>query len=363
MVILPKIIRCSTITCKKCSQIPRNYHSINLKCIVALLFCIFLYFSGMKDNLPFNNSFKSIDLQLENEILSVRFQQKGAELVSMINKKDGAELIWQADPKFWGKHAPVLFPIVGTLANGRLQWNGKSFPLSRHGFARDLPFDLLASSTETLVFRLTSSPETLRMFPFRFIFDIVYTLKGAGLTVTYKIQRPEEQETMEQISIEQNSMKQISSPLFFSVGAHPAFHLPQEENWVFRFPEPVTAARWPINEEGLLRTYSVDCLNQQSELPIVSSIFSQDALVFKNFPVNQISIYSASGKGRVQMSWEGFPYLGLWSAPQSPFVCIEPWCGVADTEGFMGDFSEKEGIQSVQVGEVWERSYTINALL
>jgi galactose mutarotase-like enzyme len=283
---------------------------------------------------------------LQNDFLKLTIQSKGAELSSIVNKKNDKEYLWQADPKYWNRHAPVLFPIVGKLKKETYNFEHKDYQMSQHGFARDLDFKLVNDSKELLTFRLEESEETLKKYPFRFRFDITYELKGSAVEVSYQING--------------NNNKEI----YFSVGAHPAFLCPIHkaetfEDYYLEFSELETADRHLLTD-SLFNGKTETVLNNAKRLPLSYPLFENDAIVFSDLKSNEISLKSTKSENGVKVSFEGFPYMGIWTKePCAPFLCIEPWCGLADNQNASGLLSEKEGIVKLSPHEVFRRHYQI----
>lgn len=280
---------------------------------------------------------------LKNEYLSASFNLKGAELCSLKNK-DGDELLWQADASFWGRHAPILFPIVGRLKDDTYYYNGQAYKLSQHGFARDLDFELTESSETKAIFELKSNSLTLEKYPFDFVLRLHYTLSKNALTIGYEVVNPSD------------------ADMYFSIGAHPAFICPLDSNkkrsdYQFTFDKPVTASTYLL-EEGLQNNATESAVNHQRTLKISDNLFDKDALVFKAFPSDEVGIAEIGKESFLKVQFNGFPFLGLWSKSQdAPFVCIEPWLGIADNINSSQDLTEKEGIIKLSAKEVFEASY------
>lgn len=283
---------------------------------------------------------------LHNEILSIAIASKGAELQSIINKQFGIEYMWSGDTKVWGKKSPVLFPIVGTLKSNQYQFEGKQYSLPRHGFARDMEFALTAQDENSLTLTLHSSEETLTKFPFHFSFSLQYAIQENVLSVTYIVSND------------------AGNKMFFSVGGHPAFAVPLVQDTEFndyylQFSEKETAGRYPLTADGLLETFTQPVLQTSNQLPLTKELFYQDALVFKHLQSKSISLLNIKTPHGLTMEIAGFPYLGLWSAKDADFVCIEPWCGIADSINATGKLEEKEGILSLLPGAKFERTWKL----
>ena len=274
---------------------------------------------------------------IQNDHLSIAVQAKGAELVSLYNKKEKLEYMWSGDPAFWGKYSPVLFPIIGELKNNTYYYNNKAYQLSRHGFARDMDFAVVEQTTSSIGFSLLSNTDTLQKFPFEFAFDIIYLLQQDRLTVTYRVK---------------NTGK---DDMYFSVGGHPAFKVPIVEgtgydDYYLEFNKTENAGRWPISAAGLIETDAEPFLSNTNKLPLRKELFYRDAIVFKNLRSDTVRLRSSKHDKGIEFDFSGFPYLGIWAAKDAGFVCIEPWCGIADPVNSSQQLTEKEGINRLAPG-------------
>ena len=283
---------------------------------------------------------------LENDQLKVNVNMKGAELTNIRSKLTGLEYMWSGDPAFWGKTSPVLFPIVGTLRNDSFLYKGKLYTLTRHGFARDMVFSVIAQDNERITFQLLSNAITLEKYPFDFNFEISYHLSDNFLEVRYDVKNAG------------------SDTMYFSIGAHPAFKVPLTADTNFEdhylvFSESENALRWPIDPHGLIMENPTPVLENASKLKLTHDLFSNDALVFKNLRSDKVSIRSDKHDNGLDFYFEGFPYLGIWSYKNADFVCIEPWYGIADSVLHNQNFVEKEGIVKLSGSEVWTRSWKV----
>ena len=275
------------------------------------------------------------------------FTAHGAELTSFCTPANKLEYIWAADPAVWARHAPVLFPLVGRLPGDAYSHEGRDYKLPQHGFARDQEFAVLRHSATELVFQLKHDETTRAVFPFAFELTITYTLRDALLTVRWDVRNPAPDQ-----------------PLLFSIGAHPALRcplLPGEvfEDYYFEFDHPVTLERHLL-QGGLLTGATVPVLHEARELPLSYELFADDALVFKHYDFTRLTLRSRKSAHFVRFQFDGFPYLGLWTkGPGAGFVCVEPWHGIASPAGLPGELSEKEGILTLEPGQVFSASYTI----
>jgi len=283
---------------------------------------------------------------IENDILKVSIKTKGAELDSIYNKETNLEYMWGGDPAFWGKKSPVLFPVVGTLKNDIYYYNHKEYSLTRHGFARETDFMVTAQTSSSAQFTLQSNEITFSKYPFSFRFDVIYSLKADKLVVNYKITNTG------------------NDSLYFSVGGHPAFKVPLVNDTVYNdyyleFNKPETTGRWPISKDGLIESSPAPLLNNKNRLSLSKELFYNDALVFKNLVSDKISLRSEKITNGLEFDFAGFPYLGIWAAKNADFVCIEPWCGIADSVTSDQQIVDKEGIIKLGAKEIFERSWSV----
>lgn len=283
---------------------------------------------------------------IKSQNLTVKINPKGAELVSLFNHENQTEYMWSADPNFWGKSSPVLFPIVGSLKDNVYRFDGNEYSLSRHGFARDREFIVEKSSENSVTFLLTYDENSLKVYPFKFEFRLIYTLVDNSLNVTY-------------------SVKNIGEyKMYFSVGGHPAFAVPLAENTTYDdyylvFNKTETFKRWGLTNEGLIQTEPFDFLINTNTLPLTKELFYDDAIVFKNIDSTSVILKSDNVNQQLQFDFEGFPFLGIWAAKNANFVCIEPWCGIADAANHNQELTEKEGMISLISDETFDRTWSV----
>ena len=283
---------------------------------------------------------------ISNNILSVKISEKGAELQSIFHLPNNLEYLWSGDEKFWAKKSPVLFPIVGGLKSNTYTFNDNDYKLSRHGFGRDHVFQLKEQSESSITFCLASSEQTKAIYPFDFLFSIKYSLENNQLRVAFSVENTG------------------NTDMLFSVGAHPAFAVPLNEklayeDYYLQFNQPENAQRWPLSAEGLIEKESAMFLVNQDKLSLRKELFYKDAVVLKDLQSNSISILSHQSANGVKVTYDGFPYMGIWAAKDADFVCIEPWCGIAESVTASGNLIEKEGIIKLEAGGLFERSYSI----
>jgi galactose mutarotase-like enzyme len=282
-------------------------------------------------------------IQILNEQLLVTIDEKGAELQNI--QLNGIEYLWQADAKYWSKHSPVLFPVVGELKDGKYIFNNKEYVLPRHGFARDKIFSGEKISDSSAIFTLQSSAETLIVYPFPFVFRLQYELNKQSLLCTYIVQNTGD------------------SDMYFSVGGHPAFKIPIDKNlqyndYSLKFDNDTFLKRYVLHE-GLTGDDTETLSLDNDVLHLDKSLFYDDAIVLKNINSKQIKLYSDKDAHGLTLMFEGFPYFGIWAAKDAPFVCLEPWCGIADNIHHDYQLTTKEGINQLKPGESWQRKWSI----
>ena len=282
-------------------------------------------------------------ITIENDHLKAAFVTKGAEWKSFADKTSGTELLWQADPNYWGKSAPVLFPIVGSLKDGRYLHGGKPYSLSRHGFARDREFQVRDSSADRATFALVSDEASRAVFPFDWTLEIEYRLRGRTLHTTYRVVNQ-------------------GGDMLFSIGAHPAFAVPlgsgSFDDAYLEFDTAERLDRWMLDAQGT-QSGETRTLVTGTKLALTHELFAEDALVFKTLKSSRVTLRQKHVPLAISMEYPGFPYFGVWSAPGAPFVCLEPWCGIADAASATGRFEEKEGINHLPAGRTFERSFAV----
>ncbi len=283
---------------------------------------------------------------LENDRLKVIVSPKGAELKSIYSKETELEYLWNGNPEFWPKTSPVLFPIVGSLKNNTYYYQDKPYQLSRHGFARDMEFELTSQHDTLLQFTLKDTPETRQKYPFAFQLDIIYKIEESTLSVTYKVYNPSDDD------------------MFFSIGGHPAFKVPIEnhlhyEDYYFEFERMENALRWMISSEGLINPAAVSFMSNDNILQVTRELFSNDAVVMKHLNSNKVILKSEKSNHGIEFSFPRFPFLGLWTGNNGNFVCIEPWCGIADSTITDQQLIHKEGINLLTGKSAFAREWSV----
>jgi galactose mutarotase-like enzyme len=278
---------------------------------------------------------------ISNTKLSATINTLGAELISLV--KNNKNYIWQVDETYWNKTSPILFPIVGRLKNDSFTFNGKTYQLPRHGFARNMEFSFDKKSDSQVIFELNETEETKAIYPFTFKLLLAYTLLDNELVIEYFVRN------------------QSDEVLPFSIGAHPAFAISDKfENYSLQFnKEDLFETHHLENESFNGKTTLVETKN--STIALNYALFEKDALVFKQLHSNEV-VLKNKDKAILKVNFDHFPYLGIWTKENAHFLCIEPWSGLADTKNHNGNLEEKEGINHLPAGEDFLRAIRIEIL-
>lgn len=281
---------------------------------------------------------------LENDRLRVSVSDHGAELCSIYDKKEGREVVWTADPAYWNRHAPVLFPFVGKVTGGSYTYEGQKYPMGQHGFARDREFLHVETTEGAIVHRLVSDEESRKVYPFDFVLEIVHKLNGNCVTVEWKVQ---------------NSGKKR---MYFSIGGHPGFCVEQVgARLVFEGKESLKRVAIDPETAGVDVNHPETLQLEQGCYVVEEHTFDRDALIFDHGQVRQVSLEDSSGKRLVTMRCPDARSLGIWSpnGKQAPFICLEPWIGRCDNSGFDGELADKFDVQSLEAGQSFETAYDL----
>lgn len=287
-----------------------------------------------------------MDHKLQNSFLTVTVSDHGAEVQSVIDNNSKREYMWQADPEVWGRHAPVLFPIVGRLKDDQYTYDGKTYHMGQHGFARDSQFEVESKSDDAITFLLKSNDETKKQYPFDFELRVTYTLVNNLLEERFNVTNTDDKE------------------MIFGIGGHPGFNLPTDENikkndYYFKFEPSVDHIRIPLKAPLLDWAHrslvATDTLFEISDL-----LFKDDAWVFQLKDRNKVSIRTDKSDYHINVKMDA-PFVGLWSQypKTADYICIEPWWGIADTLDSDGKLENKKGMNRLQPGHTWENGFSI----
>jgi galactose mutarotase-like enzyme len=276
-------------------------------------------------------------VSIRSDELAAEIDPQGAQLSTL--RAGALDLLWDGNPALWTGRAPILFPIVGALAGGSYRLGTKTYHLSRHGFARGKAFAIVTTTPSRALFRLTADDATLQAYPFRFELDVQFAIVGATLSLTTTV-RNEGDEDMPA-----------------SVGYHPGFR------WPLPYGKPRAAhfIEFDANEPAPVRRIGTDGLLIAAPVatPVVA-LFQDDVLIFDRLESRALTYGSDMGPS-LRVGFPDAPYLGVWTKPGAPFICIEPWHGITDPQGFAGDFKDKPGVFVLAPGK--SLSTTMNIAL
>jgi galactose mutarotase-like enzyme len=284
-------------------------------------------------------------LAIENKYLKLLVNRVGAEITQLISKKNNQEFIWKGGNDIWANHAPVLFPIVGGLKDDKYSFDGKTYELSRHGFARYNNDFTVSNNESILTFTLKSSEKTLKVYPFDFSFKVSFSLNENEVTVSHEVANKSDKN------------------MLFSVGGHPAFCFEESINdYQIQFSSQESGEIIDLNDSGM-RTdvLSKLQLEQEKSINLNDSSFNKDAWIFDSLASKKITLKGKSGSV-VEMNKGDFNHFGIWSKPGAPFVCLEPWLGLADHENHDGKLENKSHLLSLPKGETFKASFSFKII-
>ena len=289
-------------------------------------------------------------IKLENEQIIIEVNEAGAELNKLYSKKYNLDFLWCGDSKYWGRKSPVLFPIVGRLKDNETYIENEIFKMGQHGFARDSIFKLIDTTNSSVTFSLASKESSMENFPFSYRLNITYELTDNNLAVTW------------------NVINTDDKPIYFSIGAHPAFNVPffkedKLEDYYLTYKTKEKINHY-IFEPPYIKESKV--LENLPEATLKPTLFKNDALVYSG--VDNVTINSKKSTAAISLSFKDFPFVGIWSPYYkktdsiAPFLCIEPWYGIADFVNGNKKYKDKLGINKLEIGGDFSATYTISLL-
>lgn len=291
-----------------------------------------------------------MQIEIMSESAAAKISTLGAELQSL---KDvfGTEYIWYGDKKFWGRHSPILFPIIGEQKNGEYEYNGKTYKMSRHGFLRDSEFEIVKKGKDNLLLSFSSNGKTKEKYPFDFTFQVSYFLEDTTLSVKYSVLNMGREE------------------MYFSVGGHTGFNCPLHEDEKFgeyrvEFDEKETFNRLLLSNRGLFDGKKEKFLENESGFDLDHTIFDKDAVVPDNLKSKGVTLKNKKTGHGVHMDFSGFKNLAVWSekGENTPFVCLEPWNGRASNESDGEKFTDKYGVIKLDAGKNYSAKHSITLI-
>jgi galactose mutarotase-like enzyme len=282
-----------------------------------------------------------MNITIYNHQIKATINTLGAELIQL--EKENHNYIWTIDETYWNKTSPILFPIVGRLKNDTYTIEGKTYELPRHGFARNFEFELENQTENTVVLLFTENQETLKHYPFQFELRLKYEIIENSLKINYSILN-KSQETMP-----------------FSIGAHPAFAIDGLfSDYTLDFNQSENFISYELEKEQFNNSFK-KIPSENGKINLDYALFEKDALVFKHLKSNTLTLLRKN-QPYISVEFKGFPYLAIWTKPNAPFLCIEPWCGLADNINHNGNIYQKEGIQLLDNNTEFQREINITLL-
>lgn len=286
-------------------------------------------------------------VHLSNGILEIEVSNLGAELQSLRKVKSEFEYIWTADPVYWDRRSPILFPTVGNVWEHQFRVDGQPYPMGQHGFARDRRFEIVKSESRQLIMRQESDEETLQLYPFPYCLEIGYTLLRNVLKATWQVKNTGNKD------------------MPFHIGAHPGFNLPdyQEEDSIhgyldFNINDKLVSTF--IEPGGYAADHTFDVPLTEGRLPLTGKTFECDTILDRTGRIDRVTLYNKKGRAHLTVRFD-MPILALWApnGGQAPFVCIEPWQGCCDPTGYCGELKDRPYTTLLAPGETFTTSYDI----
>lgn len=267
---------------------------------------------------------------ISNQNLVIEISDHGAELKSV--KYNNVDYLHNSNPEFWSRSAPLLFPNIGTIKDGKTLINGKEYKMVKHGFLRDRDMIVTNHETSSITFEYTATENDLEIYPFKFNIAVTYQIHGNILKSYIVVTNLSNDE------------------MLFNLGLHPAFKVPlfdneKFEDYKFIFKEAgsyecpaVELSNGTINFNKIAKKF-----NDLKVLPLNYEDYKEDALVFTNLATHQVTLTNKDESHGVSFEYHDFPLLGIWTPNhvKANFICIEPWIGCADPTDHDGDFSKK----------------------
>ncbi len=284
---------------------------------------------------------------LGNETIQVRIDTFGAELKSLQTIPDQHEYLWTGSEDSWNGSSPILFPIIGALNDDCYIYGDSSYTLASHGFARKLEFAVTSQTFDSITFSLSSTEETLAVYPFEFILHIIYTIQNNTLRVSCEVHNKHD------------------GSILFSIGGHPGFNCPLDEGLKFTDYQVVFEKKERVMRRfkngKVLSGKRESFLKDEDTILLNHVLFKEGALIFDDLKSQRVTLMSPKGPRKVHMDYTGFPYFGIWTYPRAPqdYLCLEPWYGVDSTVGDEPGLKKKEGLVSLGSGESFYAEYTI----
>lgn len=289
---------------------------------------------------------------LNNGKIEIAINYHGAELQSIKNLETGRHYLWNADPKFWNRSSPVLFPFVGSVKDKTYRHEGIEYPMNQHGFARDMDFELVSLTESEVMFSVNSTEDTYKVYPFHFQLEIGYRLEKNAVIVMWKVKNAN------------------NRTMYFSIGAHPAFCCPfyegdKQSDYYLSFAKkdgsvPAKIFSTKLGQGGCVTAGKLEYDLNDGLLPITEDRFDIDTLILEDSQVQRVALLDGKKKEYIAVEFDS-PLVGIWSPPRknAPFVCIEPWYGRCDNEKFTGELKDREWENALEPNEEFYAEYKI----
>lgn len=287
-----------------------------------------------------------MEFKLKNNAIEVRVESKGAELTGIKDLVTGQEYVWQKDPKFWAKSSPVLFPFVGAIKEDRYFYNGQEYNIkTKHGFARDNEFKLSSQGENFLEFVFESNEETRKIYPFDFKFFMKYIIEEKTVKIEYRVENL------------------TDGDMYFSLGAHPAFNAPTDENikvtdYYIEFEKKEDGEIFGLNG-ALISSKDKIKFFEGNRINLERDRFINDAAIIGNPNSKVVWLRNSKNSSGVKFEYDGFKYIAFWNVPGADYVCFEPWNGISDYDNASGELTEKVGIEKLEKGGQYTRELNI----
>lgn len=284
------------------------------------------------------------EFSIRNEFLTATISSLGGELISLCDAR-GKEYLWQRDPAFWRDTSPNLFPYIGQLTDGTYTYRGKEYHMKIHGFLEYMETEMVSQEENKITFRLTSSEETLAQYPFRFVFEVQYTLEGESLEMRYRV-----------INCDIETM-------YFGVGGHTGFQVPLEKDQCFEDYMIDFGQEADIISIGLTDSVFVTGedilypLRDNRYIDLRHDIFARRCQVLKNTS-GKCVLRSRKGGVAVEVEYPDMEYLALWHTvgKAAPYICIEPWSSLPSRNEVVEDLETQESLLSLEAGKTYENA-------
>ncbi len=283
-------------------------------------------------------------ITIENDRFAASIALMGAELRSLQDKATGREIMWSGDSSVWDGSAPILFPFVGTLRNGRTAIHGKVYEMPMHGLVRIRPAEVIEQGADRAVLAFYSDAETLVHYPFEFVLKVEFKLEADGLTIRYAVHNPDSEE------------------MLFAIGSHPALALDQNqfarEDYFIEFEQPETLDLYGMSNKRFVRK-QMQYLEEEDRIPLTQTLFNDGFLLFTNIRSGLLRLKSKGTSSCLRVDLGGAPHLALWAKPGAAYVCVEPWYSYDPLPGGDGSFENRPGMMRLSGGNTFATGYAI----